>query len=116
MLGISSQGNTRWRLRQKGTTWAVTTNDNTWTVMPYCERGHHQLLRHQLRPKSKRQNILICVYVHCKENPIYVFSEKELPGLHPIFYIHVYVSDLYIPRIGPHILLQQNRQTDHGNI
>ena len=84
--------------------------------MTYCERGHHQLLGHQLRPKSKRQNILICVYVHCKENPIYVFSEKELPGLHPIFYIHVYVSDLYIPRIGPHILLQQNRQTDHGNI
>jgi hypothetical protein len=30
--------------------------------------------------------------------------------------IHVSVSDLYIPRIGPHISLQQNRQTDPGNI
>jgi hypothetical protein len=29
---------------------------------------------------------------------------------------HVSVSDLYIPRIGTHISLQQNRQTDPGNI
>jgi hypothetical protein len=26
------------------------------------------------------------------------------------------VSDLYVPRIGPHISLHQNRQTDPGNI
>ncbi len=36
--------------------------------------------------------------VHCNENPIYVFPEKELRGLRPIFHIHVSVSDLYIPR------------------
>jgi hypothetical protein len=41
----------------------------------------------------------------------------------PNFHIHVSVGDLYIPRIGPHIWLQQNgsvyfenRQTDPGNI
>jgi hypothetical protein len=28
----------------------------------------------------------------------------------------VSLSDLYIPRNGPHIFLQQNRQTDPGNI
>jgi hypothetical protein len=28
----------------------------------------------------------------------------------------VSVSDLYIPRISPHIFLQQNRQTNLGNI
>jgi hypothetical protein len=39
-----------------------------------------------------------------------------LRGISPIFYIHVSVRDLYIPRIGPHIFLQQNRQTDRGNI
>jgi hypothetical protein len=39
-----------------------------------------------------------------------------LRGLSPNFYIHVAVSDLYIPGIGPHISLQQNRQTDPGNI
>jgi hypothetical protein len=53
---------------------------------------------------------------HCNENPIYVFPEKELRSLSPNFHIHVSVSDSYIPRIGPHIFLQQNRQTDCVNI
>ncbi len=54
--------------------------------------------------------------LHCNENPIYVFLFWELRGLSPSFYIHVSENDLYIPRLGPHIFLQQNRQTDHGNI
>ncbi len=54
--------------------------------------------------------------VHCNENPIYVYPEKELRGLGHKFHIHVSVSNLYIPRIGPHIFLQQNRQTEHGNM
>jgi hypothetical protein len=33
----------------------------------------------------------------------------SLRGLSPNFHIHVSVSDLYIPRIGLHIYLQQNR-------
>ncbi len=37
-------------------------------------------------------------------------------GLVPNSYIHVSVSDLCIPVIGLPILLQQNRQTDPGNI
>jgi hypothetical protein len=41
--------------------------------------------------------------MHCYENPIYVFLFWELRGLSPNFHIHVSVSDLYIPRIGPHI-------------
>jgi hypothetical protein len=45
---------------------------------------------------------------HCNENPMYVFPEKELPGLGPNFNIHVSVSDLYMPKIGPHIFLEQN--------
>jgi hypothetical protein len=53
---------------------------------------------------------------HCNENPIYVFPEKELRGLSPYFHIHVSVSDLYIPRIGPQLFLQQIRQTFRGNI
>ncbi len=56
-----------------------------------------------------------CV-LHCNENPIYVFPEKELRRLSPNFHIHVSVSDLYIPRIDLHIFLQQNWQTDCGNI
>jgi hypothetical protein len=49
---------------------------------------------------------------HCKEISIYVFPEKELHGVSPNFHIYVSVSDQYIPRIGPPIFLQQNRQTD----
>jgi hypothetical protein len=41
---------------------------------------------------------------------------EELRGLSPHFHSHVSVSDSYIPRIGPHISLQQNRQTDPGNV
>ncbi len=52
--------------------------------------------------------------VHCNESLIYVFPGKELRGQSPKFHIHVSVSDLYIPRIGPQIFLQQNRQTDCG--
>ncbi len=54
--------------------------------------------------------------MHCTKNLIYVIPEKELRGLSPNSYIHVSLSDLYIPRIGPHIWLQQYRQTDPGNI
>jgi hypothetical protein len=53
--------------------------------------------------------------MHCKENPIYVLPEKKL-RVSPNFHIHVSVSDLYIPRIGPPLFLKQNRQTDCGNI
>jgi hypothetical protein len=52
---------------------------------------------------------------HCNENPIYVILFWELRGLGPNFHIYVSVSD-YIPRIGPHIFLQQNRQINRGNI
>ncbi len=41
--------------------------------------------------------------VHCNKNPIYVFLFWELRRLSPNFHIHVCVSDLYIPMIGPQI-------------
>ncbi len=53
---------------------------------------------------------------HCTKNRIYVFPKKELRGLSANSYIHVSVRDLYIPRIGPRIWLQQPRQTDPGKI
>ncbi len=59
---------------------------------------------------------LIKAVVYHNENPIYVFSEEEFCGLGPNVHIHVSVSDLYIPRIGLPIFLQQNRQTNRGNI
>jgi hypothetical protein len=39
---------------------------------------------------------------HCKEILfMYVLPEKKLRGLSPNFHIHVSVSDLYFPTIGP---------------
>jgi hypothetical protein len=46
--------------------------------------------------------------VHCNENPIYVFPEKELSGLSPNYHIQLSVSNLYLPRICQHIWLQLN--------
>jgi hypothetical protein len=54
--------------------------------------------------------------LHCKEIWIYFFPEKEMRGLCSDFHIHVSVSDLYTPTFGPPIVLQQNKQTDQGNI
>jgi hypothetical protein len=67
---------------------------------------------------SISENILLCrvCAVHCKENPIYVLPEKKLRSFSPNFHIQVSVSDLFIPTIGLPIFLQQNRQTDRGNI
>jgi hypothetical protein len=39
-----------------------------------------------------------------------------MSGLSPNSYIHVSVSDLYIPMNGQPILLQVNRWTDHENV
>ena len=41
--------------------------------------------------------VQLLVRLHCTENWIYIFSEKELRSLIPDSYIHVSVSDLYIP-------------------
>jgi hypothetical protein len=40
----------------------------------------------------------------------------KLHGLVPNLYIHVSVSDFYIPTIGTPISLQQNMWIDRGNI
>jgi hypothetical protein len=57
-------------------------------------------------------------WLHCKENPIYVFpEEKKCAAAVPIStFMYVYVSDLYIPTIVPPIFLPQNRQTNRENI
>jgi hypothetical protein len=53
---------------------------------------------------------------HNTENSKQVFPEKELRVLSPNLYIHVAVSDLYIPTIGLPILRQENMWTNPGNI
>jgi hypothetical protein len=52
---------------------------------------------------------------HFNENSKQIFPEMKLCSLKPNSYIHVSVNDLYIPRIGRPILLQ-NRRPDRWNI
>jgi hypothetical protein len=55
--------------------------------------------------------------IHTATKIPFVYSLSwELRGLSPNFHIHVSVSDLYSPRIGPHIFLQQNRQIERRNL
>jgi hypothetical protein len=56
--------------------------------------------------------ILVCD-THCREISIYVFPENKLPGLSLNFYIHVSVSDLYIPTVH---LFSCSRIADRGYI
>ncbi len=56
------------------------------------------------------------LYLHCTENPIYVFPEMKLRGLVPNTYIHVSVRVIYIPRIGTPIWLQQNVKRKKGGL
>jgi hypothetical protein len=53
---------------------------------------------------------------HNTENSKQILPEKEFHGLSPNFRIHLSVSDLFIPKIGLPILLQENRWAVPGNI
>jgi hypothetical protein len=76
------------------------------SVTAYCGYSREtrlQTVETEVKGDSKRTNERGPSWLHCKENPVYVFIFLELRGLSPNFYIHVSVSDLYIPRISPHI-------------
>jgi hypothetical protein len=53
---------------------------------------------------------------HYTENAKQILPEMKLRGLVLDSYIHVSVSDFYIPTIGMPILLHENRWTYQGNI
>ncbi len=60
--------------------------------------------------------VTVCsVYIATKISFMY-YQKRNCAASSPNFHIHVTVADLYIPRIGPPIFLQQNRQTDRGNV
>ncbi len=60
---------------------------------------------------------MFIVYVYtAAESHLWIPSKGIARGLSPNFHIHVSVSDLQIPRIGPQIFLHDNKQTNRGNI
>jgi hypothetical protein len=77
------------------------------------ETNHQATSSNQRRKTRFFCNFERSPILHCIENPIYVFTEKELCGLSPDSYIHVSVSVFCIPRIGPHsTYLTAAKQTD----
>ncbi len=52
--------------------------------------------RNSLDAENARIFLYSSPLLHCTENQIYVFPEKELRGLSPKAYIHFPVSDLYM--------------------
>jgi hypothetical protein len=72
--------------------------------------------RRQFPPEVGEDILKYQTQFYCNDNPIYVFPEKEFRSLDPNFHIHVSVSDLYIPRIGPYIFLQKSRQIAHRHM
>jgi hypothetical protein len=69
--------------------------------------------------KKAQNQRKLCAWLyttHCEQDRIYVCPDMNLRGLILSFHIHVSVRCLYLPTIGPPILLQQNWRTDHGNI
>jgi hypothetical protein len=79
-------------------------------IAAYIERRAGPVRKIGFRTSRKGYTITL------QQNSHYVFPEKKLRGLSPNFHIHVSVSDLNIPRIGPHIFLRQNRHTNPGSI
>jgi hypothetical protein len=67
-------------------------------------------------PLSRKAGNCISNTVELWPTPIYVFPKMKLCGLIPNSYIHVSVSDFYIPRISLPIWQQQDRQIDLINI
>jgi hypothetical protein len=65
---------------------------------------------------SPRKSLSLTVGHTATKIPFMYSQKRNCGGLSLNFHIHVSVSDLYIPRIGPQILLQQNSQTNCGNI
>ncbi len=58
----------------------------------------------------------LCDATFCRSTLLFIPFLGIARPLSPNFHINVSVSDFYIPRIGPHIFLKQNRQIDSENI
>ncbi len=62
----------------------------------------HFLLQERMDPPlSATPQQATTLQMHCTQNPKQIFPEMKLRGFVPNFYIHVSVSDLCIPTIGP---------------
>jgi hypothetical protein len=84
--------------------------EETFSLDETADHQHHppleeqeESLHHMNYGIAIGKKFLLPMLPHCHEDHIYVFLFWELRGLSPNFHIHVSVSDLNTPRIGPHI-------------
>jgi len=78
----------------KGLTHIFTLN---FFILKYAKRTVRVL------QKKQQQQQKLSRLLHCNGISVYIFLFWEMRGLSPNFHIHVSMSNLYIPRIGPHI-------------
>ncbi len=88
--------------------WSVNQRCNTlWPINLFFSSYadlKQSIIKYRTWSSRHWQKLIIILSLHCNENPIYVFPEKELSGLSHNFHIHVSVCELYNPRsvrIGP---------------
>jgi hypothetical protein len=75
-----------------------------------------------MQPQPRKSRIFSHLMAFIKRSTLQRKSHLCIPflgiarRLSLYFHVHVSVIDLYIPRFGSHIFLQQSRQIDRGNI
>jgi hypothetical protein len=84
----------------------------------FTKTSHSPLTGKYSEAMSCTLSIFDCLYSSCAQYRKFEpnIPRKGIAGHSPNFIIHVSVSDLYIPRIGLPILLQENMLTDPGNM
>ncbi len=91
-----------------------------WVVGPIEVAGVSLSIRGGEAPgQQDTQNLEIRTLPHCKDTMMKIrnkYSQKRNCEANSNSYIHVSLSDLYIPLIGQPILQQDNRWTERGNI
>jgi hypothetical protein len=72
----------------------------------------------KVRMMHKSRTIInpLNLLAHCTENMKHIFPKMKLRSIITNSYIHVSVSDLYIPRIGLPNWPQQNKHADPVNM
>ncbi len=71
--------------------------NNDYLINHYCFCTFQKFSWSLCKISTLKQKFMKATTIHCNENPIYVFPEKELRGLSSNFHIHVPVNIYIFP-------------------